>query len=321
MANIEQRALPVSEPVAPGIHAVDTEYVRRRMDASHLIIDGAHAAFVDTGVNASIPNLEAALCAQGLSVSDVEYILLTHIHLDHAGGAGLLAQRCPQAKVLVHPRGAGHLAEPAKLIAATKQVYGEAAYAKIYGDILPIPAARIVAVEEGHRFNLGARRFEVLHTPGHALHHVCFVDRETGHVFAGDTFGVSYREMDNEQGEFVIATTTPTQFDPEQLHASIERIKNLNPRSVFLTHYSRVSHVRRLAEDLHRDIDRYVAIAREHADASERSRRIRESLHEWYAQRLREHAWDGGDEHAYELLNMDLDLNAAGLDAWLKRAA
>src|ERR1700684_2285599 len=154
-----------------GVFAVDTGHVRREADASYLIVDGARAAFVDTGTHRSVPNLLAALGALDIGVEQVDYVLLTHVHLDHAGGAGALMASLPRARVVVHPRGAPHLADPAQLLAAAKTVYGEEVFAAQFGDAVPIPAQRILTVADGDRLAFGARTLEFLHTPGHALHH------------------------------------------------------------------------------------------------------------------------------------------------------
>ena len=321
MANIESGVLPGNDKVCKvgeGIYAIDTDYVRRLQDASHLVVDSGSAAFVDTRTNHAIPNLEAALGLLGLGPKDVEYLFLTHVHLDHAGGAGLLARTFPRAQILVHPRGASHLIDPARLIAATRAVYGDEIYRRLYGEILPIPPERISVMADGEERSLGARRFRFLHTPGHALHHLCIHEQAAGVVFSGDTFGVSYREFDNTNGELVTVTATPTQFDPEQLHASVRRIQELRPGSVFLTHYSRVDQVQRLAEDLHADIDRHVAIARSHAESPDRLERITTDLWAHFALRLEQHGW--AEKNApMHLLEADVELNAAGLVSWLER--
>jgi len=302
-----------------GIHVIDTEYVRPRMDASHLIVDAGRAAFVDTGTTWSVPHLLAALAACGLSTLAVDYIILTHIHLDHAGGAGRLAESLPAARVLVHPRGVAHLRQPERLVAATKAVYGEHAFRALYGEIVPIAAERITAVAEGDRVTLGDRALGFIHTPGHALHHLCVVDGAAGAVFAGDTFGVSYRELDTDRGAFIFATTSPTQFDPAQLHASIDRILALEPRAVYLTHYGPVVDVPRLGADLHGDIDAFVAIARRSRGEADRVSAIRARLFEHLSARLDAHGFAGGAADRHAVLDGDIDLNAAGLEAWLAR--
>jgi glyoxylase-like metal-dependent hydrolase (beta-lactamase superfamily II) len=196
----------IPQPVGAGVFAVDTEHVRPQADASYLIVDGGRAAFVDTGTHRSVPNLLAALTALDIDVERVDYVLLTHVHLDHAGGAGTLMASLPQARIVVHPRGAPHLTDPAKLVAGTKTVYGDEVFAALFGDALPIPAERITTVEDGERLAFGARTLEFLHTPGHALHHLCILDRDTRELFTGDTFGVSYRESDTAAGPFILRT-------------------------------------------------------------------------------------------------------------------
>ena len=311
----------VREPVGPGVYTVDTEHVRPRVVASYLIVDRGRAAFVDTGVSASVPNLLRALDDLGIDRGDVHHVLLTHIHLDHAGGAGKLVEALPNARVWVHPRGAPHMVDPSMLIAATQAVYGEQYFIEQYGDIAPIDARRVARVAEGERLEIGGRTLEFLYTPGHALHHVCIVDRDAGHVFTGDTFGVSYREADNTSGAFIFPTTSPAQFDPGQLHASISRIEALSPRCAYLTHYSRVDRIEKLAGDLHSDVDEFVRIARGAARAPDRVRIIELELYEHLNRRLDAHgfAQDGAARHA--MLDFDVALNAAGLDAWLTRTA
>ena len=312
-----------SDRLGAGIIAVDTEYVRPRMDASYLIVDGGRAAFVDAGTHHSVPNLLAALAAEGLEPGAVDYILLTHVHLDHAGGAGRLSQALPSAKILVHPRGAGHLADPTKLAAATKAVYGDAAFASLYHELLPIPPERIITADDGFEFQLGRRRLHAIHTPGHALHHICIHDRDSCELFAGDTFGVSYRELDTAAGAFIFPTTSPSQFDPRQLHASIERILRLRPDSVFLTHYGRVTGIERLGADLHADIDAFVAIAESGGEGAptlpERTALMEHHLFEYLANRLDVHGNTDAPEVRHRLLDADVTLNAAGLAAWLAR--
>ncbi len=309
----------IFERVGDGVTAVDTEFIRPRMDASHLIVDAGRAAFVDTGTHYSTENLLAALTAQDLDVDAVDYVLLTHIHLDHAGGAGRLLKELPRARVLVHPLGVAHIVDPSILIAATKAVYGETRFAREYGSVEPVAAGRVEAVEDGHRVALGHRTLEFVHTPGHALHHVCIFDRDSAEVFTGDTFGVSYRELDTAAGAFIFPTTSPSQFDPAQLHASIDRILEYKPTAAYLTHYSRVDHLQELALDLHSDIDVFVRIARSVAHAPDRIQRMERPLFEHLAARLADHGFSGDAARQHAMLDGDVMLNAAGLHAWLSR--
>jgi glyoxylase-like metal-dependent hydrolase (beta-lactamase superfamily II) len=304
-----------------GITAIDTAHVRPWLDASHLIVEHGRGAFVDTGTTHALPHLLAALAAQGLAPEAVDWVFLTHIHLDHAGGAGALLEQLPNARVVVHPRGAPHLVDPARLVAATRAVYGEDAYLRLFGRIAPVPAERILCAADGFTAELAGRRFEFLHTPGHALHHCAIVDQATGGVFSGDTFGVSYRDFDVAGREFVFPATTPTQFDPEQLHASVDRILGRAPRAVYLTHYGRVTDVARLGADLHRDIAEFVAIAQRRAGQADAERAMRADVFEYLSARLEAHGFVADAAHRHALLDLDIDINVAGLAAWCARVA
>lgn len=302
-----------------GITAIDTCYVRPELDASHLIVRDGRAAFVDTGTTHSVPQLLATLALKGLARDAVEYVLLTHVHLDHAGGAGELMRHLPNAKVLVHPRGAAHVVDPARLIAGTKAVYGDAEFARLYGEIPPIPAERVVTVEDGARLPLGKSELLFIHTPGHALHHYCIVDQDSRSVFTGDTFGISYRIFDTANGAFIFPATTPVHFDPVQAHASLDRIMSFGPEACFLTHYSRVTDLERLAADMHCRIDEQVGIARACAKGEQRLENMKQSIHAWLTQRVREHGCTHDQDTVNLWLDMDVELNAKGLLVWLER--
>lgn len=302
-----------------GIAAVDALYMRPNMAAVHFIVDQGRVAIVDTGTNYSTPRVLDALRELGLQPDDVDAVILTHVHLDHAGGAGSLMQALPNARLWVHPRGAQHMIDPAKLIAGSKAVYGEAQYAALYGELVPIPAERVRTFEDGEHAQLGGRRLEFLHTPGHALHHQSIVDTVARVVFTGDTFGLSYREFDTELGPFVVPTTTPTQFDPEQLLHSVARIAALQPRAVCMTHFSRVEHVPRLAVDLDLQIRAFVDIARRHAASREPERAMTEEMRALWLARLRAHGCTLSDVEIERVLGDDLRLNVQGLMAWLER--
>ncbi|HEX7062657.1 MAG TPA: MBL fold metallo-hydrolase, partial [Woeseiaceae bacterium] len=232
--------VPRRRDLGDGITAIDTEYVRPLLDASHLIVDGGRAAFVDTGTNQSVPLLLAVLGLEGVEPADVDYVFLTHVHLDHAGGAGELLRRLPRAQAVLHPRGARHMIDPEKLVSGSIAVYGEARFRELYGEIRPIPEERVTIANDGQRFALGGRELTCLHTEGHARHHYCLWDPASRGVFTGDSFGISYREFDTARGPFIFPTTTPVQFDPEKAHEAIDRIMSFAPERVYLTHYSEV---------------------------------------------------------------------------------
>jgi glyoxylase-like metal-dependent hydrolase (beta-lactamase superfamily II) len=312
---------PVMVEYPDGIFSVDTVHLRHGLAASHLVVAGGRAAFVDTGANNAAPLLLAALERQGLSPADVDYLLLTHVHLDHAGGAGLLMESLPNATAVLHPRGARHMIDPARLEAGARAVYGDAKFEAVYGGIHPIPAERVHVVEDGDVLELGGRQLECLHTEGHARHHYCIYDRDARVVFTGDTFGLSYRALDTDKGEFILPTTTPVQFDPPALHASIDRLMSYRPAAAYLTHYSRVSDLTRLAADLHADIDAYTELAAAAAGRPDAARLIEDGVRERLYRRLDDHGCPADPAWRERHLALDIGLNTQGILVWLERSA
>jgi glyoxylase-like metal-dependent hydrolase (beta-lactamase superfamily II) len=302
-----------------GITAVDTEYLHPGHAASHIIQDGDRAAFVDVGTNYSVPHLLDALEVLGIALEAVDYVFLTHVHLDHAGGAGLLLEALPNARAVLHPRGAPHMTDPEKLIAGSKAVYGEERFNKLYGALRPISAERMRITQDGLRLQLGQRELEIIHTPGHAMHHYAVVDAAHASIFPGDTFGVSYRELDSVRGAFILPATTPTQFDPEQHIASIDRMAAYRPESMYLMHFSRVTHIARLASDLKDRIRELVDITERNAEAPDRYEAIRGDMLSLWLGLARKHGVQLGDAEIARLLEGDLDLNTQGLIVWVDR--
>ena len=167
------------ESLPHGISVIDTGFVRERFDASYLIVESGRAAFVDTGTNASVPRLLAALRLLGLTGQSVDWVILTHVHLDHAGGAGLLMEHLPQARLVVHPRGARHMIDPSVLMQGVRAVYGDEVAARDYGELRPVPAGRVVTPEDGTVLELAGRPLRFADTPGHARHHHCLWDERS----------------------------------------------------------------------------------------------------------------------------------------------
>lgn len=305
-----------------GIYAFDAGYVRPILAAIHLVVDQGRAALIDTGSNDSLPNALEALQRVGLGPDAVDFVVLTHIHLDHAGGAGAMMRAFPHARLVVHPRGARHMAEPAKLVAGVTAVYGEEYVRRVYGEILPVNAERIEEAPDGHVFRLGSREFLCLDTPGHARHHMCIVDTFTGGIFTGDMFGLSYRELDVDGRQFIFPTTTPTQFEPQAMRDSIQRLLARHPECFYLTHYSRVAPVDALGEDLLRRLEVHVDIALKYRQASpERHALIKSALSEYLLGEARNFGCKLTEDQLLEIWATDLELNAQGLAVWLDGGA
>jgi glyoxylase-like metal-dependent hydrolase (beta-lactamase superfamily II) len=304
---------------AGGITAIDADYVRPRLAAAHLVVDAGRAAFVDTGTTLSVPNLLATLAAKDIDPAAVDWVLTTHVHLDHAGGAGALMQALPNARCAVHPRGARHLAEPSRLIEGSIAVYGEERYRALYGDIVPVPEARIFVPDDGARIMLGGRELELIHTPGHALHHYCVVDRAHELIFSGDTFGISYRDFDVDGREFILPTTTPVHFDPEALCRSVDRLMSYRPRRIFLTHYAEVRDLERLAGEMKDRVRAFAELGRRYAQAPDRAAKLRNGMYALLSRWLDEHGFPRDDGERHRLLDDDVELNSQGIEVWLDR--
>lgn len=301
-----------------GIFAIDADYVRPQLAAIHLIVENGRAAFVDTGCNNSLPNVMAALDELGLAPGNVDYVILTHIHLDHAGGASAMMQTFPNARLVVHPRGARHMADPTRLIEGAAAVYGQEEVRRLYGEVLPIDTHRIIEATHGLIVDLAGRQLCCLDTPGHARHHIALVDHKTGHIFTGDIFGLSYRELDTDARQFIFPTTTPVQFDPVAMHASIDLLMSYLPGAIYLTHFSQIRDTAAKALELHRLVDAHVAIARREKNAgAHRHDRIREQLEQLLLNETSHFGCRLPASEILEIFDADLELNAQGLGVWV----
>jgi len=307
------------EAIGNGIRVVDTGFHRPLFDAAYLIVERGRAAFVDTGTNDAVPRLLAALAGAGVGVDAVDYVIATHVHLDHAGGAGLLMRHLPNARLVVHRRGARHLVDPRHLIRSATGVYGEEEIARSYGSLVPVPAERVVTTGDNTTIELADRALRILDTPGHAMHHHCIWDEASRAFFSGDTFGLSYRDFDTALGAWVMPTTTPVQFQPAALRRSIERMLAFAPEHMHLTHYGRVGDVARLGALLLGQLDAVVAFARTTMPGPDRHDVLVSGLEAIHLASLRAHGVTLADERIRELLALDLELNAQGLAIWLDR--
>jgi glyoxylase-like metal-dependent hydrolase (beta-lactamase superfamily II) len=319
-------ALPAYlEPLGHGIYAVDTAFQRDHFDAAFLIVDGGRAAFIDTGTRHALPRLLGALEALGLARDAVDWVIPTHVHLDHAGGVGPLMAALPAATLLVHPRGLRHMVDPSALWAGALAVYGEEEMRRSYGELVGVPESRTQASSDEQRIALGGRTLRLIDTPGHARHHHCIWDEVSGGWFTGDTFGLSYREFDDPvRGAWIMPTSTPVQFDPDALRASIARMMAVHPTRMYLTHYSRISEdaadVERLAALLVAQIDEMAAIARRLKDAPDRHAALKRELLALFQRRAAEHLTEPmAPTRVAALLAMDVELNAQGLAVWLDK--
>ncbi len=304
-----------------GIHMIDAGYVRPQIAAFYAMVEAGGVAFFDTGTTRSLPRALDLLDSQNLRPEDVDYVIPTHVHLDHAGGAGAMMRAFPNAKLVVHPRGAEHMIDPAKLIQGTVAVYGEAKTDALYGEIVPVPRERVIIADDGYELELRGRRLRFLDTPGHARHHFCVFDDACRGLFSGDTFGIAYPPFTTEKGPFLFPTTTPVQFEPDALHASVDRLAALGAERVYLTHFGRIVPTSRLVADLHQHIDHFVEIAQAAADPPQLAEVLESRIGAYLYAAAKEHGCRLDDGAIRDGLAMDVTLNAQGLAIWLKRRA
>jgi len=310
---------PIYQELDAGITCIESHYQRPGLACCYLLRQGHEAALIDTGTAYTAPAILALLEQKGIDPNQVRYVIPTHVHLDHAGRAGQLMAALPEARLLVHPRGARHLVDPTRLRAGTVAVYGEATFKKEYGELLPVPEERVVEVADGQIIKLGGRPLTCLDTPGHARHHICIWDPQSRGFFTGDTFGIGYPELETDRGPFMLLPSTPVQFDPETWHATLDRLLNYRPERMYLTHYGQVLQPAKLAPALHQELDAYAAIANAARDSKTPLQTITRQLSTHIMQRLKE-AGSSLDQTTLDyLLGMDIELCAQGLEVWLQR--
>ncbi len=307
------------ESLSHGIHCIDTGYHRPQLAAVYLVVDDGEAALIETGTVPTLPTLLAALDQCGVSLEQVRWIMPTHVHLDHAGGAGALLAHCPNATLVVHPQGARHLIDPSRLIAGSAAVYGEQGVREMYGDIVPAPAERVRQAPDGSRWALGKRELLIRDTPGHARHHYSIWDEASRGWFCGDVHGIGYRELYCQGKPFLIPTTTPVQFEFEPMLSSLALLMAAEPRYLYLTHFGRIEASTGHTASLERQLREYLRLTRASAPGDDREQLLTAALIEYTVALLRSAGSTRGDTELRELLAMDMRLNAQGLLVWLQR--
>ena len=305
--------------VVDGISVIDSEYYSKDFAAIYLLKQKNKVIIIETGTNYSVPYVKEALSQIGLSFSDVSYVIPTHVHLDHAGGAGLLMMQCQNAALVVHPRGARHLIDPSKLVAGAKAVYGENKFKEYYGEIFPIDANRVIQADDNFILDFDGRELRFIDTPGHARHHFCIWDKATKSMFTGDTFGISYRDLDHQDELYILPSTSPVQFDPEALIQSINRIMEFKPERVCLTHFSAIKPTKKATNKLIESIHFVSNLAIKYADKNDSESIIYKKMMDYFLEGLNEIGFQNND-YAKDRLSLDVLINTRGLIYWQKNS-
>ena len=299
------------------IHTIDCHYLdRSRFAAVYLLTEGDEAAFIDNNTAHAVPRLLAALERVGMTPGQVRYLIVTHVHLDHAGGTSALAAACPNATVLAHPRAVRHITDPAKLVASATAVYGAERFERLYGQIVPLPSARVREMQDEEQLRFGRRTLTFLHTRGHANHHFCVADDRADAVFTGDAFGVHYPDLQGP-GPFAFPSTSPTDFAPDLARQAIRRLLGLTPKLMLPTHYGPVTAIAETAGQLLRHLDFAETLLGDARD----SELPDEGLIGYVEPRLRDYFTGLFDQHgplgatpsAWDIVNLDIELNAQGI--------
>ena len=242
----------------------------------------------------------------------------THVHLDHAGGAGAMMAAFPNAQLLIHPKGARHMIDPSRLIASSVEVYGQEEFDTHYGEVVPVPEHRVISVEDGQSFDIGSRSLHFRHTPGHAEHHFCIWDEMNNAWFTGDTYGVSYQWLRFGGGDFLIPAATPTQFDPDSYLQSLELLRSYRPQRLYLTHFGELRFRQATHQLLIDQLQAYCEIA--HRCGPDITL-IADALKKYTLTLIDTLELQTGDVDFEDRLDFDFHLNSQGLCSWLMRIA
>lgn len=276
------------------------------------VIDEQDLTIVETGPSPSIKYVKEGLKSLGFSLEDVKYIIVTHVHLDHAGGAGLLMKDCPNARVVVHPKGARHLVDPKRLAAGARAVYGES-FAELFDPIVPVPKEKLLVKGEGDELKIGPEcTLEFLDTPGHAKHHFSIYDPGSNGIFTGDTVGIRYDQLIHDGIDFFLPSTSPNHFDPSAMHQAIKRIRDLHVDRIYYGHFGMTSLINEALDQVSEWLDIFVEEGEKTFAAGEGYAELATRL----LYRVKEHLrqLNVPDNHdVYILINLDMQVSALGI--------
>jgi glyoxylase-like metal-dependent hydrolase (beta-lactamase superfamily II) len=298
------------------IVTIDGDYLAPQVAASYLIKAQKNAIFIDNTTNHSVPAMLEALKKSGYTPADVSHIIITHVHLDHAGGTGMLASHCPNAKVVAHPRAAPHVIDPTRLVASARNVYGIERFAHLYGEIIPVAADRVYVPEDESIIALADRELKFIYTRGHANHHFVILDNKTKSIFKGDSFGLAYPMLQHGNRPFLFPSTSPTDFDAAEARISYDKIATSGAMRAYPTHFGCWGDLKSGHEMLVDYMDKfesiYLALVNGPNPEEELYPVARQALDRFFEHELnsRNVKLTGAET---EILGMGVDLNAQGL--------
>lgn len=299
----------------------DFDLNRKERTGTYVIVEN-DITIVETSSSPSIPYILNGLKQLKIDPNEIRYIILTHIHLDHAGGAGLFLQHCPNATIVVHPKGARHLVDPSRLIAGAKMVYGDK-FDKLFNPILPIPEDKLIVKHDGETLKIGKDcTLTFIDSPGHANHHFSIFDPISNGIFTGDTIGIYYQELKKDGIEFYLPTTSPNQFNPKKMLESADKIEKLNVDAIYFGHYGMSTNVKEVFRQLKFWIPVFVEAAMySQKRTNDQTEQMNLTVSKLNSQ-IREYlsAKQVPENHSvYEILTLDLEVCSMGLIDYLNK--
>lgn len=307
----------IYEDIGHGVSCIDSQYVRPGLASCYLIEKNGHAAFIDVGTNYTAPLLLELLEEKNIPLENVDYVIPTHVHLDHAGGAGSMMQHAPNAQLIIHPRGARHMIDPSRLQAGASAVYGEDEFKKHYGDLIPIDEQRVTVADDGFSINFQGRTLNFIDTPGHAKHHFCIIDENSNGIFTGDTFGVAYPELTVNEQPFIFPPTSPVDFNPQDWLNSIDKIMATGCNRAYLTHFNKVDNLQPLATTLRERVTLFAKFAMQSTDSDA----LKNQIHNYFLEEILKTGCKLNADEITETISLDIDLIAQGLMVWVEKNA
>ena len=296
------------------ITILDTNWVGRPHSvAAALLESGGHRAIIDPGPESTYATLRERLQARGLSVAQLDAILLTHIHLDHAGASGSLVRENPRLVVYVHKLGAPHMIDPSRLLASAARLWPDNLH-QLFGETLPVPKENLHILEGGETLTLGARKLEVAYTPGHASHHVSYFDAAEGVAFVGDTTGI---RIDN--GPYILPATPPPDISLEIWETSFAAILERRPSRLFLTHFGYAENPAEHIDEFRRRLHGWAELAAEILRSASSESEAKEAFVARAQAEMQERL--GADEAEHHAFTAGLDLSFLGLARYLRKRA
>ncbi|PCI18335.1 MAG: MBL fold metallo-hydrolase [Piscirickettsiaceae bacterium] len=305
------------EDIGHGVSCVDSQYIRPGLASCYLIEQNGHAAFIDVGTNYTTPLLLDLLQEKNIPIENVDYVIPTHVHLDHAGGAGSMMQHATNAQLIIHPRGARHMIDPSRLQAGASAVYGETEFKKHYGDLVAIDEQRVTIADDGFSINFQGRVLKFIDTPGHAKHHFCIIDEDSNGIFTGDTFGVAYPELTVNGQPFIFPPSSPVDFNPQDWLNSIDKILAAGCNRAYLTHFNKVDNLNQLASALRTRVKLFADFALRAPNTEE----LKSQINDYFIAEVLATGCQLSPQEITDILCLDIDLITQGLMVWVEKNA